>query len=66
MLSCMIMNLTIIIASISMGLVVLGKLLFTSLCHILKSNGKKICKMAFTGIAATLLPNGKTVHKTFL
>ena len=21
--------------------------------------------MAFTGIAATLLPNGKTVHKTF-
>ena len=38
--------------------------IYTALCHILKSNAK-ICTMAFTGIAATLLHNGKTVHKTF-
>ena len=61
----MIMNLTVIIASISMGLVFLGKLIYITLCHILKSNAKKICIMAFAGIVATLLPNGKTVDKTF-
>ncbi|XP_058810119.1 ATP-dependent DNA helicase pif1-like [Phymastichus coffea] len=31
----------------------------------LNSENIKICAMAFTGIAATLLPHGKTVHKTF-
>ena len=39
--------------------------IYTTLYHILKSNAKKICTMAFTGIAATLLSNGRTVHKTF-
>ena len=39
--------------------------IYTTLYHILKSNAKKICTMAFTGKAATLLPNGRTVHKTF-
>ncbi|XP_058802820.1 uncharacterized protein LOC131670858 [Phymastichus coffea] len=29
------------------------------------SENIKICAIAFTGIAATLLPHGKTVHKTF-
>ncbi|XP_043463102.1 uncharacterized protein LOC122501545 [Leptopilina heterotoma] len=39
--------------------------IYTTLYHILKSQGRKMCTMAFTGIAATLLPYGKTVHKTF-
>ena len=43
--------------------------IYTTLCHIpvcvLKSRAKKISTMAFTGIAATLIPNGRTVHKTF-
>ena len=39
--------------------------IYTTLYHILKSNVKKICTMAFTGIATTLLPNRRTVHKTF-
>jgi len=30
-----------------------------------KIRNKRVCTMAFTGIAATLLPAGKTVHKTF-
>ncbi|XP_034945195.1 uncharacterized protein [Chelonus insularis] len=29
------------------------------------SKNRNICTMAYTGIAATLLPNGKTLHKTF-
>ncbi|XP_044588723.1 ATP-dependent DNA helicase PIF1-like [Cotesia glomerata] len=29
------------------------------------NENKNVCTMAYTGIAATLLPNGKTVHKTF-
>lgn len=36
-----------------------------TLWYLLKSNNKKVCTMAFTGIAATLLPEGKTVHKIF-
>lgn len=39
--------------------------IYTTICHLLKSKGKRVCTMAFTGIAATLLPQGKTVHKTF-
>ena len=40
--------------------------IYTTLCHIpLKIRPKKISTMAFTGIAATLLPNGRKVHKTF-
>ena len=38
--------------------------IYTTLCHLLKSNAKKICAMAFTAIATTLLPNERTVHKT--
>ncbi|XP_057339407.1 uncharacterized protein LOC130676918 [Microplitis mediator] len=38
---------------------------YTTLCQILKNKNKNVCTMAYTGIAATLLPNGKTVHKTF-
>ncbi|XP_051167634.1 uncharacterized protein LOC127285579 [Leptopilina boulardi] len=37
--------------------------MYNTLWHLLKSRGKNVCNMAFTGIAATLLPNGKTVHK---
>ncbi|XP_048511133.1 uncharacterized protein LOC125500940 [Athalia rosae] len=33
--------------------------------HLLKAKGKNVITMAFTGIAATLLPQGRTVHKTF-
>ncbi|XP_044583970.1 uncharacterized protein LOC123264615 [Cotesia glomerata] len=29
------------------------------------NENKNVCTMAYPGIAATLLPNGKTVHKTF-
>ncbi|EZA50914.1 hypothetical protein X777_10741 [Ooceraea biroi] len=32
---------------------------------ITKIRNKHVCTMAFTGIAVTLLPAGKTVHKTF-
>ena len=39
--------------------------IYTTLYHILKIRAKKISTMAFTGIAATLLANGRTVHKTF-
>ncbi|XP_051165645.1 uncharacterized protein LOC127284299 [Leptopilina boulardi] len=37
--------------------------LYITLWHLLRSKGVNVCNMAFTGIAATLLPNGKTVHK---
>ena len=36
-----------------------------TLWYILKEYGMKICTMTFTGIAATLLPQGKTVHRVF-
>ena len=39
--------------------------IYTTLYHLLKSNGKTICTMAFTGIATILLPHRKTVHKIF-
>lgn len=39
--------------------------LYTTLWYLLTGIGKKVSTMAFTGIAATLLPHGKTVHKTF-
>ncbi|KYN18615.1 hypothetical protein ALC57_09070, partial [Trachymyrmex cornetzi] len=39
--------------------------IYTTICHLAKIRNKHICTMAFTGIAATLLPAGKTVHKTF-
>ena len=39
--------------------------LYQTLWYILKGQGKKICTMAFTGITATLLPQGKTVHRVF-
>lgn len=38
---------------------------YTTLWHLLNSKDKKVSCMAFTGIAATLLPQGRTVHKTF-
>ncbi|XP_029177077.1 uncharacterized protein LOC114945157 [Nylanderia fulva] len=37
---------------------------YTTLYYLLKSQGKVVNTMAFTGIAATLLPNGRTAHKT--
>ncbi|XP_011313387.1 ATP-dependent DNA helicase PIF1-like [Fopius arisanus] len=39
--------------------------IYTTLYHLLKGDEKVVCTMAFTGIAATLLPQGKTVHRTF-
>ena len=39
--------------------------IYTTLYHILKSNAKKIRTMAYTGIATSLLPNRRTVYKTF-
>ena len=36
---------------------------YTTLYNLLKSQNKNVCFMAFTGIAATLLPKGMTVHK---
>ncbi|KAB0792783.1 hypothetical protein PPYR_00660 [Photinus pyralis] len=38
---------------------------YTTLYSLLKKKNKNICTMAYTGIAATLLPKGRTVHKTF-
>ena len=38
--------------------------IYTKLYYLLQSLEKIVSTMAFTGIAATLLPNGKTVHKT--
>ncbi|KYN18631.1 ATP-dependent DNA helicase PIF1, partial [Trachymyrmex cornetzi] len=39
--------------------------IYTTLYYLLKSREKIINTMAFTGIAATLLPNGRTIHKVF-
>ncbi|XP_036148429.1 uncharacterized protein LOC118647495 [Monomorium pharaonis] len=39
--------------------------IYTTIYYLTKIRNKHICTMAFTGIAATLLPVGKTVHKTF-
>jgi len=39
--------------------------IYTTIYYLAKIQNKQICTMAFTGIAATLLPAGKTVHKTF-
>ncbi|XP_071643019.1 uncharacterized protein [Temnothorax longispinosus] len=39
--------------------------IYTTLYYLLKSKGNIVSTMAFTGIAATLLPNGKTIHKVF-
>ena len=38
---------------------------YSTIYHLLKSEKKEVCSMAYTGIAAILLPGGKTVHKTF-
>ena len=38
---------------------------YTTLYYLLKGKGYTVGTMAFTGIAATLLTQGKTVHKTF-
>ncbi|XP_057339411.1 uncharacterized protein LOC130676921 [Microplitis mediator] len=40
-------------------------IIYKTLYHILSNENKIVSIMAYTGIAATLLPNGKTVHKTF-
>lgn len=37
---------------------------YNTLWHLLTGKGKNVKTMAYTGIAATLLPNGKTAHKT--
>ncbi|XP_036147162.1 uncharacterized protein LOC118647075 [Monomorium pharaonis] len=39
--------------------------IYTTIYYLAKIRNKHVCTMAFTGIAATLLPAGKTVHKTF-
>lgn len=39
--------------------------IYNTLWYILLVLQKKVSTMAFTGIAATLLPNGKTIHRTF-
>jgi hypothetical protein len=39
--------------------------LFNGTYHALKSSGKKVLCMAFTGIAADLMPNGRTIHSYF-
>ncbi|XP_071582532.1 uncharacterized protein, partial [Temnothorax nylanderi] len=39
--------------------------IYTTLYYLLKNKGKVVSTMAFTGIAATLLPNGRTIHKVF-
>lgn len=38
--------------------------IYSTIYNLLTGLGKSVLTMAFTGIAATLLPNGKTVHKT--
>lgn len=38
---------------------------YHALYNLLIGSNVKVCSMAYTGIAATLLPRGKTVHKTF-
>ncbi|XP_058789055.1 ATP-dependent DNA helicase PIF1-like [Phymastichus coffea] len=43
-----------------------GKIfIYTTIYNVLMSENINCSTMAYTGIAATLLPNGKTVHKTF-
>ena len=37
---------------------------YKTIYYLIKSNGEIVSTMSFTGIAATLLPNGLTVHKT--
>jgi len=39
--------------------------IYTTLYYLLKSKDKIVNTMAFTDIAATLLPNGKTIYKVF-
>ncbi|XP_058799371.1 ATP-dependent DNA helicase pif1-like [Phymastichus coffea] len=39
--------------------------IYTTIYHLLCSKNIKVTSMTFTGIAAILLPKGKTVHKTF-
>lgn len=39
--------------------------IYTTLYHMLRSENKNVNTMAYTEIAATLLPGGKTVHKSF-
>ncbi|XP_036147086.1 ATP-dependent DNA helicase PIF1-like [Monomorium pharaonis] len=39
--------------------------IYTTIYHLARIRNKHVCTMAFKGIAATLLPTGKTVHKTF-
>ncbi|XP_058809685.1 uncharacterized protein LOC131674888 [Phymastichus coffea] len=39
--------------------------IYTTIYNLLCSKNIKVSSMAFTGIAAVLLPKGKTVHKTF-
>ncbi|XP_058796825.1 uncharacterized protein LOC131667435 [Phymastichus coffea] len=39
--------------------------IYTTIYNLLCSQDIKVSSMAFTGIAAILLPKGKTVHKTF-
>lgn len=39
--------------------------IYTTIYYLAKIRNKRVCTMAFTGIVATLLPAGKTVHKTF-
>ena len=38
---------------------------YTTLSHLVRGRGKCVSAMAFPGISAILLPEGKTVHKTF-
>ncbi|XP_058789100.1 uncharacterized protein LOC131663051 [Phymastichus coffea] len=38
---------------------------YETMYDLLTSKNVEVCTMAFTGIAATLLPNGKTCHKIF-
>jgi len=33
--------------------------------HFARANGKKVCNMAFSGIAASVLKKGRTLHNTF-
>ncbi|XP_036143658.1 ATP-dependent DNA helicase pif1-like isoform X2 [Monomorium pharaonis] len=39
--------------------------IYTTIYHLARIRNKHVYTMAFTGIAATLLPTEKTVHKTF-
>jgi len=39
--------------------------IYTTIYYLVKIQNKQIYTMVFTGIATTLLPVGKTVHKTF-